>query len=146
MLMSDNFKSEDFSPPRLVDAGAEEPSFLTGEDLRFVADDAPLTPLDEAKARTQLEIERLQDELYLLKDRLATIGARTRNVVEAQRSSVNASAHAQLGDYPWVKLAAASIATYAFAKLARHVPFGLLAALAVGKIGGDGRSGSRRRR
>jgi hypothetical protein len=146
MLMSDAFKSKDFGPPRSVAAEAQEPTDLTGEDFLFAADDRPPTPLDEAKARAQLEIEHLQDELYLLKERLTTIGARTRNVVEAQRSSINASAHAQLGDYPWAKLAAASIATYAFAKLSRHVPLGPLAALAVGKIGGESRSRSRRRR
>jgi hypothetical protein len=143
--MPDIFKSEDFGPPRSVAAEAEDPTYLTGEDHRFPADNPLPTPLDGAKARAQLEIERLEDELYLLKDRLTTIGARTRSVVEAQRSAINASAHAQLGDYPWVKLAAASTATYAFGKILRHVPFGLLAALAVGKIGREGSSRSRRR-
>jgi hypothetical protein len=146
MLMSDASKSRTFGRPRSVAAEAEEPTDLAGEDLRFAGDDRPPTPLDEAKARAQLEIEHFQDELFLLRDRLSTIGARTRNVVEAQRSSINASAHAQLGEYPWVKLAAAFVATYAFGKISRHVPFGLLAALAVGKIGGEGRSRSRRQR
>jgi hypothetical protein len=146
MLMSDIFKSKDFGPPRSVAAETEDSTYQAGDDLRFAQENPPPTPLDEAKARAQLEIEHLQDELYLLQDRLATIGARTRNVVEAQRSSINASAHAQLGDHPWLKLAGASIATYAFAKLARHLPFGLLAALAVGKIDGEGRRRSHRRR
>jgi hypothetical protein len=145
MLMSDAFRSKNFGPMSVA-AEAEDAAYLKAEDVRSAIDVSPPTPLDEAKARAQLEVEQLQDELYLLKDRLATIGTRTRHVVEAQRSSINASAHAQLGDYPWVKLAAASVATYAFAKLARHVPFGLLAALAVGRIGGEGRSRARRRR
>jgi hypothetical protein len=146
MLMSDAFKLKGFGPPRSVAAEPEDPAYLTGEDLRFAADDTSPAPLEEAKARAQLEIEHLQDELYLLKDRLTTIDARTRHVVEVQRSAINASAHAQLGDYPWAKLVAASIASYAFAKISRHMPLGLLAALVVRKIGGtDGRASHRQR-
>ena len=138
--MSDPFKSGDLGPTSAFAVEAEEAAYSAAEDLRFVPDDIAPTPLDEAKARTQLEVERLQDEVYLLKDRLATLRARTRAVIETQRTSINASAHAQLGDYPWAKLAAAFITTYGFAKIVRYMPLGLIATLAIRRLSGDRRS------
>jgi hypothetical protein len=140
LSMSDPFKSEDFGSTKSIDLEAE-PTYSLDEDLRFGVDDITPTPLDEARARAQLEVERLQDEVYLLKDRLATIRARAKSVIDTQRMSIDASARAQLGDYPWTKLAGAFIATYGAGKVLRYMPMGLIATLALRRmISGSGRS------
>jgi ElaB/YqjD/DUF883 family membrane-anchored ribosome-binding protein len=67
-----------------------------------------------AQARTELEIAKLRAETVRLKQRLTAFGARARAAVTAQTDYVSTSAHAQLGDYPWLKLAAAiSVAWFA---------------------------------
>ncbi|PZM13705.1 hypothetical protein [Rhizobium tubonense] len=132
--MSDAFKSGDSVPPRPVSPETEGSDYVAGEDFRFAAQGVQSsTPLDEARARAQLEVERLQDEIFLLRERLAAIRARAKGVVSAEGASLNASAHAQLGDYPWLKLGAASVASYALGKVLHKVPFGLLTALLIGR-------------
>lgn len=75
---------------------------------------------ERVQARAELEIVHLRDEVERLKDRLAILAARTKATVAAQTSYVSNSAHAQLGDYPWLKLAAAASAAWLAGRLVRR--------------------------
>ena len=72
-----------------------------------------------AQVRAELEIAQLREEIERLKDRLAIFGSRARTTVTTQTKYVSASAHAQLGDYPWLKLAAAGGAAWVAGRLVR---------------------------
>lgn len=72
-----------------------------------------------AQARAELEMAQLREEVELLKHRLATFGGRAKATVTAQTNYVSTSAHAQLGDYPWLKLAAAASAAWLAGRLLR---------------------------
>ncbi|MET0748140.1 MAG: hypothetical protein ABWY49_08105 [Rhizobium sp.] len=72
-----------------------------------------------AQARAELEIAQLREEIERLKDRLSIFGARAKATVTAQTNYVSTSAHAQLGDYPWLKLAAATAAAWLAGRLVR---------------------------
>jgi hypothetical protein len=74
-------------------------------------------------------MDMLKDELSLLRSRIAAIRSQTGAVVKAQRSSIDANARAQLGDYPWLKLAAASASAFIAMRAIRRLPMGLLAAM-----------------
>jgi len=72
-----------------------------------------------AQARAELEIANLRAEIERLKDRLTIFGARAKATVNAQTNYVSTSAHAQLGDYPWLKLAAATGVAWLAGRLVR---------------------------
>jgi ElaB/YqjD/DUF883 family membrane-anchored ribosome-binding protein len=73
-----------------------------------------------AQARTELEIANLRAETLRLKQRLAAFGAHARATVTTQTDYVSTSAHAQLGDYPWLKLAAAISVAWLAGRLVRR--------------------------
>jgi hypothetical protein len=124
--MSDAFRSEGVGSPSSVAPDLER----SGSARR----DIPAsTQLDEARAKARLEVERLRDEVALLKERLAAIPLRTRGVIATKGVWINASARAQLGKHPWAKLAAAFLASYVFGKVIQKVPFALVTAVLVGR-------------
>ncbi|MGO4564051.1 hypothetical protein AB4Z52_03120 [Rhizobium sp. 2YAF20] len=124
--MSDAFRSQ-----RVASRSSVAPDLERSGSARH---DIPAsTPLDEARSKARLEVERLRDEVALLKERLAAIPLRTRGMIATKGVWINASARAQLGKHPWAKLAAAFLASYVFGKVIQKVPFGLVAAVLVGR-------------
>ena len=102
------------------------------------AQSADAVPLDEIqhsrRARVkalQAEITGLQARLDGIKSRLATTQRQAVHVVKSGAEWADASAHQQLGAYPWAKLAGASAATFIGARLLRALPLGGIASIAI---------------
>jgi hypothetical protein len=88
-------------------------------------------PVDVARAKAEADLDGLRHEISALREHVAELRYQMRRVVRAQGTSISASAHEQLGDYPWIKLAAAFGATFVLARSARSLPLAaLVAALA----------------
>lgn len=68
------------------------------------------------------ELAKLRAQVAALRRELLATRLRARAILKSETDYLNASAHAQLGDYPWVKLAAAAGAAFAVGRLLRGVP------------------------
>jgi hypothetical protein len=74
------------------------------------------------------DVERLRNEINNLRARLAIIQQQAATVVRSNVEWADASAHAQLGPYPWAKLACAMAATFIGARvLGRAAEFAAIA-------------------
>lgn len=115
--MAEEIKSDELLEPFIVDDEGVEP--LMDEILE---EHLPHQGLETelARAKAALQVSHLRNEIALLKIRLQIISERTRATVAAQTSYVSSSAHAQLGDYPWAKLFAASCAAFIAGRLMRR--------------------------
>ncbi|WP_027664764.1 hypothetical protein [Rhizobium leguminosarum] len=69
-------------------------------------------------------LQELREELESLRARLHVIQRQARTVVAENVRWADASAHAQLGNQPWLKLAGAMAATFIVTRRIRHLPFG----------------------
>jgi hypothetical protein len=69
-------------------------------------------------------LQELREELENLRARLHVIQRQARTVVAENVRWADASAHAQLGNQPWLKLAGAMAATFIVTRGIRHLPFG----------------------
>lgn len=81
---------------------------------------------DGEQLAAQREIEALRRQIALLRLRLSEIAEQSGAVVRANANWVDANAHAQLGEYPWVKLAGAFAATFLVSRVIRKLPLGML--------------------
>lgn len=81
-------------------------------------------PLDYVSANVELRLRYsdTQVELEILRDRVARIRHDIEQIVQARMEWADASAHAQLGEYPWAKLAAAMAASFVAIKALRALP------------------------
>ncbi|MBZ9792573.1 hypothetical protein K9B32_21055 [Rhizobium sp. 3T7] len=66
----------------------------------------------------------VRDEVEHLRARLSVVTEQAGTVIRSRAEWADASAHAQLGDYPWLKLAGAMTGTYVLASLLRKIPLG----------------------
>ena len=66
----------------------------------------------------------VKDEVEHLRARLSLVTQQAETVIRSRAEWADASAHAQLGDYPWLKLAGAMAGTYVLASLVRTIPLG----------------------
>ena len=100
--------------------------------LHAVAEDAPIeevvVDIERAAAREELErqIEDVRYEIGNLRARLHNIRHQAGSVVEENIRWADASAHAQLGDYPWLKLSGAMLLAFFTGKALQRLPFGSL--------------------
>ncbi|MEK1898028.1 MAG: hypothetical protein AAAB19_00575 [Rhizobium sp.] len=100
--------------------------------LHAVAEDAPIeeivVDIERAAAREELErqIEDVRAEINHLRARLHIIRHQAGSVVEENIRWADASAHAQLGAYPWLKLSGAMAAAFLVGKALQRLPFGSL--------------------
>lgn len=98
--------------------------------LDAVAEDAPVEEIvvdvERAAARAELErqIEDVRYEIDNLRARLHIIRHQAGSVVEENIRWADASAHAQLGDHPWLKLSSAMAAAFLVGKALQRLPFG----------------------
>ncbi|XKM42728.1 hypothetical protein A4U53_021275 [Rhizobium ruizarguesonis] len=98
--------------------------------------DPPFADAAEQTAREKADesLNALQHEVRLLNARIGLLREDAEAALKAKAASVDASAHVQLGDYPWLKLAAAIGATFIAARLVRRLPLGVLLAGFAGHI------------
>lgn len=101
--------------------------------LEAVAEDAPveeiIVDVERAASREELErqIEDVRAEINHLRARLHIIRHQAGSVVEENIRWADASARAQLGDHPWLKLSGAMAAAFLIGKALQRLPFGSLA-------------------
>ena len=66
----------------------------------------------------------VRDEIEHLHVRLSIVTQQAERVIRSRAEWADASAHAQLGDYPWLKLAGVMTGTFVLASLIRKLPLG----------------------
>ncbi|MGO8381398.1 hypothetical protein ACC745_38065, partial [Rhizobium ruizarguesonis] len=81
-----------------------------------------------AREKADESLNALQHEFRLLNARIGALREDAEAALKSKATSVDASAHVQLGDYPWLKLAASIGATFIAARLVRRLPLGVLLA------------------
>ncbi|MDM9628441.1 hypothetical protein QTL95_21315 [Rhizobium sp. S152] len=113
-----NAQSLDAEPVGHPTGTFDETSQEIGDELEENA------PLDYVSANVELRLRYsdTQVELEILRDRLARIRNDIAQIVQARMEWADASAHAQLGEYPWAKLAAAMAASFVATKALRALP------------------------
>ncbi|MFB2564119.1 hypothetical protein [Rhizobium sp. IMFF44] len=79
-----------------------------------------------SREKLQLQLLELRNEIAIVRIRLLTIRYRARNVASSGIRWVDASAHDQLGAYPWLKLSAASLAAFMTGRVLRRLPLSLM--------------------
>ncbi|MGO4193863.1 hypothetical protein AB4Z13_00660 [Rhizobium sp. YAF28] len=96
--------------------------------LHAVAEDAPIEEIVVDIEREELErqIEDVRAQINNLRARLHIIRHQAGSVVEENIRWADASAHAQLGAYPWLKLSGAMVAAFLVGKALQRLPFGSL--------------------
>lgn len=118
---------EKVQPEGMPGAGASD--YSVAEAYALAEGEVPSTPLDMARAKAEADLEVLRDEIFAVREHVAELRHQLRRVVQAERTSLSASAHAQLGEYPWIKLAAAFGATFILARAMRSLPLASLIAV-----------------
>jgi hypothetical protein len=119
----------------------ESASFgLVGEEVS-VADEADVNEFENARRAAAQSRKHLRVEIALLRRRIADLRRHadaavqaSRNIVGAEVKWIDASAHAQLGQYPWLKLFGAMAVTSMVARMLRPVSLGGIAAAAIALI------------
>ncbi|RFB95769.1 hypothetical protein B5K11_11610 [Rhizobium leguminosarum bv. trifolii] len=117
------------------DGRLPDPDELIGEGEPPFAD----APLETAREKADRDMNALQQELRLLRARIGVLRGDAEAALKAKATSVDASAHVQLGSYPWAKLAAAICATFIAARLVRNLPLGGMLAGYAGHLSEAGR-------
>ena len=102
--MQSGINRDGFTPQDLAKDEREE----LVEEGQMPFPDAPLPDASDAALDEDLqEINHLRRQVSLLKSQLSDIAERKTSQLQAQAKSLDADAHFQLGDFPWIKLAAA---------------------------------------
>ena len=137
---------EPMTSPTDFKTEAELQAYLAQREAEALAEDAIPIPLNEID-QTGESLQNLQDELASLRRQLAVIKKQAGNTLKASAVRVDASAHEQLGSYPWAKLAGAMAGTFLIARLLRSLPFAAIATAAMpliaAKLHASGRRTSR---
>ncbi|MFK0329682.1 hypothetical protein ACIQUB_01000 [Rhizobium sp. NPDC090275] len=110
-----------------ADAPAEEGQ--QGPPADYVLEDDHVA--DEDLLDEEGSLRRLQEEVDNLRARLHVIREQAGTVVTANAKWADASAHEQLGSYPWAKLAGAMAFTFVATRLLRQLPLGAVASAAL---------------
>ena len=111
------------SRPQSTEDEAELQAHLAEMEAKAMAEDFIRDPPEE-DAETDLRL--LQEELEVLQARLAIIKEQAGTVVRANLEWADRSAHDQLGDYPWLKLAGAVAGAFVFGRMLRNAPVAAL--------------------
>lgn len=88
-----------------------------------------LGALEEITSRERLELQlrELQIEIAIMQARFRIIKRQAGIIALGSVRWMDASAHDQLGDYPWLKLSGASLGAFLMGQYLRRLPFGLVA-------------------
>lgn len=120
--MQSSINRDGFLPP--------DPDELAAEGELPFADAADKSARDKADQ----SLHHLQRELKLLHVRIGLLRADAEAALKAKATSLDANAHVQLGDYPWLKLAIATGAAFVVARAIRSLPFGVLLGAFAGHV------------
>ncbi|OWV72598.1 hypothetical protein ATY76_07195 [Rhizobium sp. R339] len=101
-----------------------------GQDVPFEAYVVETGEISEGHALDG-RLRELREELENLRARLHVIREQTTTVVAENVRWADASAHAQLGDRPWLKLAGAMAAAFVATRGIRRMPLGAVATTAL---------------
>lgn len=80
-----------------------------------------------SRAALNMRLQELRCDVAALEARLREIKYQSGIVVQGSLQWIDASAHDQLGAYPWLKLSGASLAAFMVGRLLHHSPLGLVA-------------------
>jgi DNA repair exonuclease SbcCD ATPase subunit len=126
---------------------------LAEKEAKPEATDTMPIPLNEAELARHTRLQALKDEIADLQERLSDIADRVTKAGEQATSAVkngakwaDASAHDQLGAYPWAKLGGAMFATIIGTRLIRMLPLGGIASVAVPLVISQVKQQNQRRR
>jgi hypothetical protein len=111
----------DRSRPGAEATEADLQAHLAEMEAEAMADDF-VRDNPEEDAALEADLHRLQAELEALRARLSVIKEQSAAVVRNSLEWADRSAHDQLGDYPWLKLAGAMAGTYVFGRMLRNAP------------------------
>ncbi|MCS4096669.1 hypothetical protein [Rhizobium sp. BK176] len=128
--------------PAGSDTEDELQAHLAELEALAMADDKATAQRSRPFDDVQADLYALRLEIEHLRGRLHVITAQAETVVKSRVEWADASAHAQLGQYPWLKLAGAMAGTFIATRLIRSLPLGplltaalpLVAASVQGKI------------
>ncbi|RWX16960.1 hypothetical protein EHI42_11145 [Rhizobium hidalgonense] len=121
LIRREGFASEADYRAYLATLGGHVPAEGLSEDALRVSDDYAL----ESRLRDlREELENLHARLHVIQRQAATV------VVQNVRWA-DASAHAQLGTQPWLKLAGAMAATFVVTRAIRQLPLGAVTTTAM---------------
>jgi len=82
-----------------------------------------LPPVDYAvEQQGTVELARLQEDLTLLRRHLALVREQAKTAISARAQWADASAHEQLGNYAWLKLAGVIAITFLVVRRLRLLP------------------------
>jgi hypothetical protein len=112
------------------DSEADLQTHLAEMEAQAMADDL-IEAIPEDESNLASDLQNLQDELHSLQARLAVIKEQGATVVRTNLEWADKSAHAQLGNYPWLKLAGAMTATFLAGRMLRNAPVAAILAAAV---------------
>ena len=94
-------------------------------------------PLDYVSpaAELRLRLRETREEISILRNRLARIAEDASQITQSRLEWADASAHAQLGEHPWMKLTAAMVGSFVLTRAIRSLPLASMAStLAVAAI------------
>jgi hypothetical protein len=118
------------------DALAQQPHVV--DPLSGLTDQSVVSaPLDYVSptAELSLRLAKTREEVSILRIRLARITEDAAQIVQSRLEWADASAHAQLGMHPWMKLTAAMVGSFLLTKVIRSLPIASIAStLAVAAI------------
>lgn len=121
-------------------------SGLVGEAV-FGVEETGASDFETARRAAAQSWKHLRVEVALLRQRVADLRRHAGAAVQASQNAVRAeakwiddSAHAQLGQYPWLKLFGAMAVTSIVARMLRHASLSGIATAAVALIASQRRS------
>lgn len=114
------FDTEEELQAHLGTLEAESPSESVDTDVRR-----------RTASDVQEDIAAVREELEHLRARLSIVAQQAETAVKSRAEWANASAHAQLGDYPWLKLAGAMASAFLATQVVKRLPLGSLVAAAL---------------
>lgn len=120
--MQSSINRDGFLPP--------DPDELIAEGEPPFADAA----VEIARKKAEHDLNVLQQDVRLLRARIAMLREDAEAAVKAKARLIDANAHVQLGDHPWLKLAAAMSAAFVAARLVRNLPLGVMLAGFAGHV------------
>ncbi|PKA42240.1 hypothetical protein [Rhizobium sullae] len=117
-----------------LDTDADLQAHLAELEAEAPAEEVLTPPADDAPSKAPLQrikddLDHVRNEIEILGARLSLVKQQTVAVARSKAEWADASAHAQLGAYPWAKLAAAMAATAVGARVLRRPPGAVAAAI-----------------
>jgi hypothetical protein len=93
-------------------------------DIEEAAETEQVMPTVDHSVEKQetVELARLQEDLTLLRRHLALLREQAKTAISARAQWTDASAHEQLGNYPWLKIAGVIAITFLAATRLRLLP------------------------